>query len=159
MFVIEIAKISADGSAFEGEQSSEILGLNEDPHTRKSGPVRYRLFAEHLSNELVVRGTVAAELERCCPRCGEFFSTTVSDSSFLRAYDLSEDVEAVDVTPDLREAILIHLSAFSRCRPDCAGLCPRCGKNLNVGPCSCPPPPGVIRWDELDRLGLHPGDK
>ncbi len=37
------------------------------------------------------------------------------------------------------------------CRPDCRGLCPRCGADLNQGPCSCPPE-GDSRWTALGQL-------
>lgn len=37
------------------------------------------------------------------------------------------------------------------CRPDCAGLCSRCGRNLNDRPCGCPEEPGS-RWDALAHL-------
>ena len=37
------------------------------------------------------------------------------------------------------------------CRPDCAGLCSRCGKDLNDGPCLCAPE-GDERWAVLGQL-------
>jgi uncharacterized protein len=47
---------------------------------------------------------------------------------------------------------------FVECRPDCKGLCPRCGANLNDGPCTCPPETDV-RWDALKRLSDEPPGK
>ena len=155
MLLVEVAKISDLGLAIEGEESGELLELAGDPYTREIGPIRYRLFAEKVSREVVVRGTVETELERACLRCGEFYSTTVMDSSFLRAYDVSAGVESIDVTPGLREAILLYLPTFSRCKPDCMGLCHQCGRNLNLGPCSCAPPPEKGRLDGLGGLCLE----
>jgi uncharacterized protein len=40
------------------------------------------------------------------------------------------------------------------CRPDCAGLCPVCGQNLNLGECQCPPPEADPRWAKLRQIGL-----
>jgi len=37
------------------------------------------------------------------------------------------------------------------CRPDCAGLCPNCGANLNEGPCACQAP-DEERWRALAAL-------
>jgi uncharacterized protein len=37
------------------------------------------------------------------------------------------------------------------CRPDCRGLCPTCGQNLNEEPCSCQPEPDP-RWSVLQGL-------
>jgi uncharacterized protein len=45
--------------------------------------------------------------------------------------------EEVDLRPALREQWLLEAPAFVLCRPDCKGLCPTCGANLNLGACSC----------------------
>jgi uncharacterized protein len=59
-------------------------------------------------------------------------------------YPIVEPVAAIDLTPAVREELLLAAPAFVLCREDCAGLCPRCGADLNVGPCACaaPPEPG-----------------
>jgi uncharacterized protein len=38
---------------------------------------------------------------------------------------------------DIREMILVELPDYPYCRESCKGLCPSCGKNLNIGHCSC----------------------
>lgn len=43
----------------------------------------------------------------------------------------------VDLRPALREQWLLEAPAFVLCRPDCKGLCPTCGANLNLGACRC----------------------
>ena len=45
--------------------------------------------------------------------------------------------EEVDLRPAVREQWLLEAPAFVLCRPDCKGLCPTCGANLNLGACSC----------------------
>ena len=52
-------------------------------------------------------------------------------------YPLSPPVVRVDVGPAVREEVALAVSAFPLCREDCAGLCPRCGADLNAGPCAC----------------------
>lgn len=53
---------------------------------------------------------------------------------------------------DLEEAVRQYWAAAlpmqPLCRPDCRGLCPRCGADLNEGPCSCPPEVDE-RWSAL----------
>src|SRR5579884_2653437 len=40
----------------------------------------------------------------------------------------------------------------ARCAEDCRGLCPRCGANLNVAGCSCPPATArLTAWSGLRR--------
>ncbi|MCX8052750.1 MAG: DUF177 domain-containing protein [Armatimonadetes bacterium] len=43
-----------------------------------------------------------------------------------------------DLTEFLRQTILVALPIKPLCSEQCLGLCPRCGKNLNDGPCECP---------------------
>ena len=52
----------------------------------------------------------------------------------------------------MREAVLLELPDAPLCRPDCAGLCPTCGTNLNTGTCDCTAPAGDARWAALDDL-------
>ena len=154
--IIDIPKVSEEGSRFVGEEPAEILELAGQEHVRVTGPIRYDLRAEKVSAELLVQGEVAVELEVECSRCAEFYSTTVRVLSFLRAYEIKEKVESVDVTPDLREDLLIELPAYPVCSATCRGLCPQCGANLNQGPCACRPAQMGGNWSGLDGLKLGP---
>ncbi|MBL8976987.1 MAG: DUF177 domain-containing protein [Gemmatimonadetes bacterium] len=55
-------------------------------------------------------------------------------------YPLVAPVIRVDVRPAVREELALAVPAFPLCREDCAGLCPRCGADLNAGPCGCTAP-------------------
>ncbi len=52
----------------------------------------------------------------------------------------------------LREQVLLTLPVRTLCRPDCKGLCPRCGRNLNTEPCACETTPVDARWSALSDL-------
>ena len=43
----------------------------------------------------------------------------------------------VDLSELVRQLLTLHAPERSLCRPDCRGLCPSCGKDLDEGPCSC----------------------
>ncbi|HEX3038392.1 MAG TPA: DUF177 domain-containing protein [Oscillospiraceae bacterium] len=43
----------------------------------------------------------------------------------------------LDLDELLRADVLLELPAKYLCKPDCKGLCPVCGKNLNTGSCNC----------------------
>lgn len=63
------------------------------------------------------------------------------------------DGEGFSLGADLRDAILVEISSHPLCRPDCRGLCPRCGRDRNDGRCDCPPGEGVdSRWAQLMKL-------
>ena len=151
---ILVARISEDGSNFEGSDPGVIMQIENDPLIKKVGDVRYELYAQRVSEELVVRGTLGAELEMRCARCSEFFSTTVTVSDFLRAYPAPKGIDSVDITEDLREEILLHVPGFSICSEDCKGLCPQCGVDLNTGSCACKTENGPTPWSALDNLSL-----
>lgn len=55
-------------------------------------------------------------------------------------YPLKPPVVQVDLRPAVREEIALAVNAFPLCRDECAGLCPRCGADLNAGPCACKAP-------------------
>lgn len=64
------------------------------------------------------------------------------------AYRLPPRALSVDLRTAVREQWLLNVPEFALCRDDCKGLCPRCGVDLNAGPCSCPPETDR-RWDAL----------
>ena len=52
----------------------------------------------------------------------------------------------------LREQVLLSLPVRTLCKPDCKGLCPRCGQNRNSQACSCDEGPSDPRWEALAGL-------
>jgi uncharacterized protein len=52
----------------------------------------------------------------------------------------------------LREQVLLALPIKAICREDCKGLCPHCGKNLNIEQCSCAEPMEDPRWSALKEI-------
>lgn len=52
-------------------------------------------------------------------------------------YPLTEPVTHIDVTGAVREELVLAAPAYPLCREDCRGLCPKCGADLNQGPCGC----------------------
>ena len=83
--VISVQKVSPDGSRYEGEEEGVMLDLEGDKFARPDGPVRYDLFVQLTSAELIVSGKLQAQMTLLCGRCGGFFSTTLGVSAFLRA--------------------------------------------------------------------------
>jgi DUF177 domain-containing protein len=61
----------------------------------------------------------------------------------------------------MRDSVGLALPLNPLCRDDCAGLCARCGKDLNEGACECVDDDIDPRWDALaalrERLESHTG--
>jgi uncharacterized protein len=97
-------------------------------------------------NYMVVLGTVYTSGTYICSRCLTPVSVdrkeTLSGVYGTEA-ELPEDVlpyngEYIDLTETIRETLILSEPMKVLCRPDCKGLCPQCGADLNEGPCSCP---------------------
>jgi uncharacterized protein len=71
-------------------------------------------------------------------------------------YYLKDSLLLEDV---LREQVLLSLPVRTLCKPDCKGLCPRCGENRNSQACTCEVGPSDPRWEALaglrDRIKLE----
>ena len=95
------------------------------------------------------RGRFAGSANATCRRCLREFVVPVEasvDALFSSdpdlqddpsVYPLSEPLVQVDVTEAVREELGLTMSGYPLCREDCAGLCPKCGADLNQGPCGC----------------------
>ena len=155
---IDVARLERDGEAFRGEIAPEAVdwGLAEGDYATPSGGLRYDLFVQRLGDELLARGRAEQDFERVCARCAEPFLERLSEPEFATAVALEGADPFVDLTEPLRESILLHFPEHPVCRPDCRGLCPKCGANLNDGPCSCGGSGAPdARWGGLDQLKLQ----
>lgn len=61
------------------------------------------------------------------------------------------DANSADLWELVRQALVVNLPMRPLCRPECKGLCPSCGANLNETTCDCRPPEDP-RWAGLDVL-------
>jgi uncharacterized protein len=68
------------------------------------------------------------------PLSGKHITSDEAEVSFVIDADLM-----LDLGEALRQYALMSLPGKPLCRPDCAGLCPNCGANLNEGQCACQP--------------------
>lgn len=152
--IINVARIPEQGLKFHEEEPGEILELGEADEFRAAGPVSCDLYAQVVDEILIVRGKLSVPLEAHCARCTQIFSTTVIDSGFLRDFPGIQGTEEVDITGEIREAIMLSLPHFPLCDEDCKGLCPRCGKDLNGGPCGCRKNEAGGSWGALNNLKL-----
>lgn len=80
----------------------------------------------------------------------EYQATNPEGSDELRTQYLVED--KLDLAAWSRDAIALALPDKILCRPDCAGLCPVCGKNLNNEPHTHQEEASDSRWAALEGL-------
>jgi len=151
-----------------GEEHREALEV-ELPAFEFGGQ-RYLPVPEEVESLLVVTrattGTVftlafTVRLHGPCYRCledavlelpiavTEYQATAPDDDELTTPY---VDDEQLDVSAWARDAVALALPTKILCRPDCAGLCPVCGKNLNEEPHTHEEETADPRWDALEAL-------
>ncbi len=105
--------------------------------------------------DLFFDGHLVGQVSGNCARCLEAYPFTIErDFVFVlkpatpaqvsRRGLTSDDLafgtysgEEVDLSPLIREELILALPTRPLCRDDCSGLCPHCGANRNLGPCAC----------------------
>jgi uncharacterized protein len=136
-----------------------------------SVPASVRLRYYRAGQELFFAGDMRTHVAGQCARClAEFDFEHALPFSFVmvpregrwaqeRLDDGGDDIvwyegEEVDLSPLLRERLLLSLPTLPLCRESCRGLCCRCGADLNAGTCGCRAEEGDPRLEVLRRLKL-----
>ncbi len=142
------------------------IDFGED--VRQVADLESRGWAELVAGEIHLEGSLRTAVEVPCARCLErarrevalefdlFYQpiqTIARDEEVeIRGEDLNIGFyqgDGLSLEEVLREQVLLSLPMRNVCRPDCAGLCLRCGKNRNLGDCGCPPPLADVQWAPL----------
>lgn len=133
------------------------------------GPVTGHIELENADALVSARGRLRAAAVLACSRCvsehvveldievNEQCSLTQIDEPATPEAGAEEPIpllsgDLVDLSELVRQVLVLNVPWHSLCRPDCAGLCPRCGKNLNKGPCGCGEDEMDPRWAGLRDL-------
>jgi uncharacterized metal-binding protein YceD (DUF177 family) len=159
MLKIRVKDIPPEGKdrllSLDGAWFVETMRGVEGGWAEASGEVPVNL--SRTGSEVLVRGEVKARLVVPCARCLEpatvdvhapFATTFVPAGAAAAGADdpdvATYDGEEIDLAELARQQILLGIPMTALCRPDCKGLCPQCGQELNQGPCSCPSPMGSL---------------
>ena len=121
----------------ENFKNKVYVDITADKHTRK----------------VLVQLTAQTEGINRCDRCGADFQNAIeggcvvrfmqSESAFpgetseddLRTFHLGQD--ELDITQEVRDALLLALPLKRLCAEDCKGICTKCFANLNTETCTC----------------------
>jgi len=149
---VNVKRIPARGETLRGKEPASIMDLDEsDVHFQHE--VEYDLLAQVQGNALLVIGKLQTPATLRCSRCLRVFDQILQVQEFVFHQELHGE-DFVDLTANLREDIILELPQRALCDPDCKGLCPRCGQNLNEVTCRCVATREDLRWQALDRLKL-----
>lgn len=141
--IIDILKLKQEPGAtkffsFDYAADNAILGL---PDAGFLGDVKVECEATVKGRDLFVDLSVSYAVVAPCSRCLDSAETSVNYFSSVK-FTLFPEEDAylyksgrADLTPAVKEAILLSQPSVIYCKPDCKGLCPVCGANLNDGDC------------------------
>jgi uncharacterized protein len=121
---------------FEEDIPAEKLDL-DTAIVKFRSPIRLRALMNKITNVVTVDLDVRAQMLCTCSRCVEDFEQAL-DKHLKLNYPVDKTIQTLDLDPDIRQEIILAFPDKPLCRPDCKGLCVKCGKDLNKGPCSCP---------------------
>ncbi len=117
-------------------------------------PIGVRLTYYRATADVFVDGDLWAHLEGTCSRCLAGYPLRIALSfsivlvpareagvnQELTADDLSLSFyrgEQINLSPLVREQLILALPTRPLCTPGCRGLCSQCGASLNAGDCGC----------------------
>ncbi len=125
---------------------SDLLYGNSYP---VSEPVTASGTVRNTAGVLVMTGEIRTTIHGVCDRCADTFASDISfpidvvlvtelsneDNEDERVFPLEGD--SADLEDIVRTVFVLNMDSKLLCKPDCKGLCCRCGKNLNEGVCAC----------------------
>ncbi|PKL51505.1 MAG: hypothetical protein CVV37_06100 [Nitrospira bacterium HGW-Nitrospira-1] len=130
----------------------EKFGAEEVPLV---SPVKACLRLTKVYGEIIVTGSVNAELELECSRCLKMFRRIINapvnvvyhplEEIGTDRHELTDDEmdmefykgEELDLKDLIREQIILNIQMKPLCDENCKGICSQCGTDLNTGTCSC----------------------
>ena len=151
-FVLDLGQLSQGSSRVRVTADAPQIGLAPEAWP---GQVLGEFLVERSGERISVRGRVRGVAWLECVRCLKRFESAMDvpfevfadrsgtgkrrDEVELERddYMLFHDGRRLDVSEPVRETLLLELPIAAYCREDCRGLCPRCGADLNEGPCGC----------------------
>ena len=135
----------------------QVFTLSTDmslPDTDVLGdPVRFegvKVDAQYFGpgdDRVSLKGQVSARFSSQCSRCLEPVELELEGVELDAVYAKEPDPDdpdlysfeghALDLEDAVRDAVMLDMPRQFLCKPDCKGLCPHCGANLNKGACTC----------------------
>lgn len=157
LILVNLRHLDRNDLKLVGELSPTDLDIDtRDELVQLKQPLRYKLEVQELDDSLLVRGSLVLPLDCECVRCLKPFVYMLEFPDWACMIPLSgedavaRDGDTVDLTPFLREDILLELPQHPLCKPDCGGLKkPTVEKSKTNGPVDVKT---SSSWAELDKL-------
>lgn len=131
---IYVDKIPEGGLELTEKIQPETLSINTEG-INFTKPVDVKADVLKSGSEIFVDVSMEAPVEYTCSKCLSRF-----EDIFRKRFSMVLEVrpaEVVEMDDEIRQEIILDYPMRVVCKPECKGLCPNCGQNLNVGKCEC----------------------
>ena len=148
--LLDLSKIIAcPGASVSFSTSLDLSDLRYGNCYPVDEPVQASGSVRNTAGVLVMTGKIFTTIHGVCDRCASDFTSDVEfPLDVVLVTELSNEEnedewvfplegDSADLEDIIRTVFVLNLDSKLLCKPDCKGLCCRCGKNLNDGPCSC----------------------
>ena len=141
--------IDSPGASVPFSVSVDLSDLRYGVSYPVSEPVVAQGVVRNTAGVLLMKGNVATTIHGICDRCAAEFDRSIDfPIDVVLVTELSNEEnedewvfplegDSADLDDIVRTVFVLNLDSKLLCKDDCKGLCHRCGKNLNDGPCGC----------------------
>ena len=141
--------IDCPGASVSFSASADLRDLRYGQSYPVSEPVLASGTVRNTAGVLVMTGEIRTTIHGVCDRCAaDFEKDMVFPIDVVLVAELSDEEnedewvfplegDRADLEDIIRTVFVLNMDSKLLCKPDCKGLCCRCGKNLNDGPCGC----------------------
>lgn len=167
MLRVDLGQVHRDGSVLLEARVPSDSGLWHDSELTWAEDVDLRLSVAYAgTGEVVVRGGVRGVLAQECRRCLRPVTSRVAEELTMVFVSEPADEDGgdgdtypfdaagveLDLSSAVREELILAINPYVVCGPECRGLCPKCGANLNEESCDCAEVEADPRWEALRAL-------
>ena len=141
--------IDCPGASVPFTTSVDLSDLQYGESYPVTEPVEASGTVRNTAGVLIMKGALHTTIHGVCDRCaGDFDRYVEFPIDVVLVTELSNEEnedewvfplegDSADLEEIVRTVFVLNLDSKLLCKEDCKGLCCRCGKNLNDGPCSC----------------------
>ena len=141
--------IDCPGASIPFSVSVDLSDLLYGESYPVSEPVEASGMVRNTAGVLVMTGSLHTTIHGVCDRCAADFDryvefpldvvlvTELSNEENEDEWVFPLEGDSADLEDIVRTVFVLNLDSKLLCKEDCKGICCRCGKNLNDGPCNC----------------------
>ncbi len=159
---IRISQLSEGTHNYRFVSQPTQLGLDE----KFQELIEIDSILDKTQRQLYLKSRISTKIRFECDRCaGECSNNLQAEYGICYVFDESPTGESpddirfihlgtpyIELTDDIREALVLAVPLKLVCTDECKGLCPHCGVNRNEESCTCTEEDSDTRWDELRKL-------